>query len=311
MIYNNYLYASTFSGRDTVGDADKVLMRSMLYRRLYNIAINNFEWKGLPEPLQSRQVERILFSYGTAVFCKGDKDFKWAVLPCAFQGDLNLYYEPTDWTVYGYKFNEPVNDSNGVYIRNNLDLSPSYIDILWYVRKIAEVQDTIDMQLQLHKVPTIFSGTKDQQLTLKNFFKKKKECVPCIVVDDELDIKKLTVNNANIPYIIDKLEAYKETLMNEVLTLYSFNNANFEKQERLLVDEVNANNEAIEYGYAQAMLDCRKEAAEKMSELYGSEISVTIRRNKTKNEEFYEARSITKESEVTEDEYSGSDNDSE
>jgi hypothetical protein len=286
--FNNYLFSGCYYGKnDKLSEREKLYMRTMIFRRLYNLAIDSFEWKNLPEPLESRQIERVLFSYGTACFAKGNKTFSYAVLPCAFVGDLNLYYEPTAWQIIGYQFNEFVTEDNAVYIRNNLDMSPTYIDMLWYTQKYCEVQDAIDMQLQLAKVPTVFKGTEKQVLAMKNFFKQKDTATPAIFVDETFNTDGIEVLNANVPYIIDKLTLYKTNLWNEVLTLLGYNNADNEKRERLLVDEVNANNEQIEYGYIQCMLETRKEAVKQINAKFGLNIEVNIRRNRGKPQDFY------------------------
>lgn len=54
------------------------------------------------------------------------------------------------------------------------------------------------------------------------------------------------------------------------------NNENYEKKERMIRDEVNANNQLIQYNFNVA-LETRQEALEKVNKMFGT--NITIERN--------------------------------
>ena len=64
----------------------------------------------------------------------------------------------------------------------------------------------------------------------------------------------------------------KFELEREILTFFGLNN-NFEKKERLLVDEVNSNNEFISSN-VDIMLKCREDFCKEVNEMFGLNISV-------------------------------------
>ena len=68
-------------------------------------------------------------------------------------------------------------------------------------------------------------------------------------------------------YIVDKLQEEKQTIVNEFLNEIGINNANFEKKERLLVDEVNANNDEISLNMKYAR-DNIKECVERVNKMF-------------------------------------------
>ena len=71
---------------------------------------------------------------------------------------------------------------------------------------------------------------------------------------------------------------------NELLTWLGINNTQMEKRERLLTDEINANNELImDSVYSQLQL--RTEAAKKINEMFGTNISVSFLNFKLQEEE--------------------------
>jgi hypothetical protein len=60
------------------------------------------------------------------------------------------------------------------------------------------------------------------------------------------------------------------------MTFLGINNANMNKRERLVDDEVQANNEQIMYS-ADVMLKARERACKRINEIFGLNISVELR----------------------------------
>ena len=94
---------------------------------------------------------------------------------------------------------------------------------------------------------------------------------------------KIEVITLNTPYIADKLNEYKYELEREILSFHGLNN-NFEKKERLLVDEVNSNNDFIdrnvELMYWQRLLAC-----EQMNKKFGWNVKVINLNEEAKEEQ--------------------------
>ena len=85
----------------------------------------------------------------------------------------------------------------------------------------------------------------------------------------------IEVAQLNAPFVADKLQQHKNNLMCELLTLLGLNNtaSNNMKKERLLVDEVNVNNDEIKM-YLDIELACREYAVKKVNEKFGLNITV-------------------------------------
>ena len=72
------------------------------------------------------------------------------------------------------------------------------------------------------------------------------------------------------------MQTQKLNVWNECLTTLGINNANTEKRERLITDEVEANNEMIEI-CSDVMLKAREEACKRINNMFGLNIKVRRR----------------------------------
>ena len=90
------------------------------------------------------------------------------------------------------------------------------------------------------------------------------------------NISTSAVLDTSSPYILDKLQQQKTDLKNELLTYLGINNNNNIKKERMIVDEVNANNEYTSINL-DLMYDLREKACKEINEKFGLNISVKKR----------------------------------
>ena len=97
---------------------------------------------------------------------------------------------------------------------------------------------------------------------------EKKTLASTISKDDVLD--------TSAPFLLDKLQNYKNEMRSELLTFLGINNNNIVKKERLITDEVNANNELISI-MIDLMFDLRKKACDEINKMYGLNINVEKR----------------------------------
>ena len=93
-----------------------------------------------------------------------------------------------------------------------------------------------------------------------------------------MDTDNITVLNTTSPIVFDKLQIQKTNILNECLTFLGINNANTDKRERLVTNEVDSNNEMIQIN-SDVMLETRKQACEEINKMFGLNISVERRAN--------------------------------
>lgn len=115
----------------------------------------------------------------------------------------------------------------------------------FYVDKITEIEQAINIQVFTHKLPRLVTVSPEDKTRVNEIVNaiENGEHSLFIDVNDWQAIKNVLESGGN--YIIDKLYNYKVALENELLTILGIDNAGLEKRERKIVDEVNANNEII------------------------------------------------------------------
>jgi hypothetical protein len=92
--------------------------------------------------------------------------------------------------------------------------------------------------------------------------------MPFIFGNKDFNIKgKINAVNTQSPYLVDKLDLHKQRLWNEVMTLLGIKNSNTDKKERLIVDEVNSNNQLVGY-YLNTWLKAREVAKNEINEMF-------------------------------------------
>lgn len=259
---------------------------NLLYRRFTLIALNNFEWINLPPTIKPRYIETALFYNGACAFTYDNK-YGYIALPVATTGKLDLYFEPESWNVIGNSFTKGFNRDNSVLMRNNRFCIPSEYDVRHYAEKIADVQRTMDTNVALHKMPWIIKGTSKEVLTMKTIFQKISENEPAVYVDDNVNPNMFQAVTTNTPFIIDKLDAYKQRLTSEFYELYGYPTTQTEKNERLTMTESQVKVEFSDSGYVGTMFEYRKQACEEINKMYGLNIDVKIQRYREKSEDYY------------------------
>lgn len=247
------------------------------YYRLMLIARSVFKWNNLPNGIDERWIERYLFLDGACMFFQDD-DLGFMVAKVSSAGNLNAYDEPvtirpiaTNYTGRDYTTNE-----DAFIIRNNDLMIPTRPTVELYAMRLADISRTIDVNVHAQKTPTLILCTDKQKMTLKNVYKQWSGNEPVIFGDKQLDIEGVKVLKTDAPVVFPQLQIQKHAYWNECMTFLGIDNANMDKRERLVDDEVNANNEQIEIS-CQTMLKARERACEQINKAFGLNISVEKR----------------------------------
>lgn len=255
--------------------------RADYFDRLKLLATSIFTWDGLDEiGGNSRFLENTLFEEGRACFVK-DPELGYLSIHVNPSDKLNVYNLPTKVNAWSLGYSKMYDFDDIVYIMNNEMQLPTRntIDLMSY--RLYETERTIDTNLTAMKTPIVFEGSKDSILSLKNAWAQFNGNMPVMFTNNDFDLgKKMNAINTNAPYLIDKLEIHKHSIWNECLSYLGIDNANTDKKERLITDEVESNNELINY-YLNCFYKTRKKACDEINEkFFNGKEQVSIKLNK-------------------------------
>ena len=253
--------------------------------RLMELSISMFEWKNLPEGIDERFLEMVLFTDGHAVFFKDDELGDYLALQCLINGKLNVYRIPIKrraFAVNGYQ--KQLTDKDSVIIFNNMLHTNSWLDVKMFAKRLYNLDRIIDVNANAQKTPILIKGNEQQRLTLTNLYKEYDGNAPVIFADKSLDMNALQVLSTQAPYVADKIYQLKTQIWNEALTYLGISNVSFQKRERMVSDEVTrSQGGTIASRYSR--LNARIQACEQINKMFGLNIECDFREDYQLSEE--------------------------
>lgn len=246
------------------------------YSRLKMIALSVFEWEGLPETCNARFLEDCLFHYGSAIFVK-DPAMSYLNLKATPSDILNPYNEPLSYLAFSTGYSREYSTDDCVYIRNNYLEKSTDSTIIIFAEKLADIDVAIQVNIRAQKTPVLVRCDEKTRLSLEAVYNQYDGNKPVIFGAKSLQEKPLEVLKTDAPFVADRLREEKRAIWNEALEFLGLNtNPSDKKKERLLVNEVDSNNEQIDI-QAESMLLTRQAACEAINKKYGLNVSVKRR----------------------------------
>jgi hypothetical protein len=244
------------------------------YNLLYLMCINRFNWKKLPNNIDTDFIEKELANNGELAFIN-HKIYGYQICYC--MGDyLNMYGRPTKYLCWSVNniINDWFNVEDIVIIKNNKLSQTSHDFIRIYSSILGEIQKVKEVNLNALKTPIIIEGDEAQILTLKNMYAQYEGNIPVIFGKKGLDLEGLKVLKTDAPFLLDKLQQEKTEQFNECLTFMGINTTP-RKKERMITDEVNANNDMVNICLSM-FLNTRLKAIKDINEKFGLNIELEL-----------------------------------
>jgi hypothetical protein len=148
-----------------------------------------------------------------------------------------------------------------------------------YAAMLALCDNSIAVNLRNSKVSFIgFVSGKQQAATMQKMYDSIDKGIPAVYVKkDDISQDDIYYNHVKETYVANDLQLLKQSIIDEFLTEIGLNNANTSKRERLIVDEVNANNNEIKAN-VQHWLDNINDGLSRANSLFGLNLSVSLRK---------------------------------
>jgi hypothetical protein len=251
----------------------------MYYNRLKDYALSMFEWNGLPDTVSERFLEIVMYRDGRTVFFK-DPTLGFMTLPVTIGSSINAYEDPTKYIAYSVNYNQRELDPNeAVVIYNNYSRTAMRPIIEQFARRLAHVERAMDVNIQATKTPVLLLADESQRLTMLNAYQQYNGNEPFIFGNKTgFDKDAFRVLKTDAPLYVDKLMQYRHDLWNSAMTFLGIGNAKQDKRERLVSDEVAANDEQIQSSRF-VWLQSRQDACKQINEMFGLNVSCDFKLN--------------------------------
>ena len=243
---------------------------------MLNRSINMFKYHNLPDTLPAKELELLLQCHGYAVICKIN-DNLYAV-NAGLGGECDVYNNPTQAvvTVPYLKYNATLDIDTDCVVMNNDTMQAGLIPMyqkyctLLNENEITMLLVTINKRIQNYVSANDDSTVQSARRFLENVYAGKVGVIAEQRLFDSLKIANVGTNaGINLKDLFEYEQYLKASLYNEIGLSANFNM----KRERLTKAEVECNTDNL-YPLPDEMLSSRREALEKINEMFGTDITV-------------------------------------
>lgn len=279
-MYNEHLGRGAF--RFNPADSRVRAIQRILQRNMVELAVNRFKWSNLPDSVDPRFLELTLYRRGLIVFYYDERYSRYLAVQGNSVGNNNMQDNPTRFQTYGSNYISPGAlwavgaKPECVPIWSNYLRTPDHDIVEVYSGKIADLDRTIEINSISARRTKVLAVNENTQLSVENINRELDKGVGAIrtSVDPATGMIPVTALDLGVdPDSIIKLSMLRGRLWNEAMGLLGIDNANTEKRERVQAAEVEANEDQVATA-RWVNLNARKQAAAKINERYGMDITV-------------------------------------
>lgn len=253
-------------------------------RYLFQKVISVFEFEGLPEEWADNYFKYVLFGYGVIAVIYTDK-YGVICQDCGLSG-FDVFYQPTRCIIA----NPHLPGLKEFKIHENCEiikLQPDYGSVMDLVTTYADLMalalETTGANLLNSKLSYVFfAENKTAAESFKKLYDRVASGEPMAVIDKNLLMEdgtpawQIFTQNVGQNYITDKLLNDMKTLEDQFNTVIGVPNANTQKRERMITDEVNANNVDTQCR-VNLWLETMNKDIEQVNRMFGTDIKVKYR----------------------------------
>lgn len=253
-------------------------------RYLFQKVISVFEFEGLPQEWADNYFKYVLFGYGVIAVIYTDK-YGVICQDCGLSG-FDVFYQPTRCVIA----NPHLPGLKEFKIHENCEiikLQPDYGSVMDLVTTYADLMalalETTGANLLNSKLSYVFfAENKTAAESFKKLYDRVASGEPMAVIDKNLMLEdgspawQMFTQNVGQNYITDRLLNDMKTLEDQFNTVIGVPNANTQKRERMITDEVNANNVDTQCR-VNLWLETMNKDIEQVNKMFGTDIKVKYR----------------------------------
>lgn len=248
--------------------------------QLESLALSRFKWNNLPDSVDERFLERTLVIEGQAVFFT--LGGKLRATKVQLGGAYDMYFNPTDYTAIGdnNNFRYKIPEGEGVVAWDSMTRKRKYDALYEWSNELAEIDELIRVNRLQQRNMVILSGPEEKQSDLSALARdlQMNESTRITIGnlnDHGMEIKAI---NTGIEYKQDAFHADRTSTLNLIYSYLGIEHIPFEKSERLVSGEASIASDMVARMREDSLVP-RQQAADKVNDLFGTDISVEWRRD--------------------------------
>ena len=255
-----------------------------------NICLSQFEWE-LPGTINPLYLEQALLFEGK-VGVANDPDYGIIALRCAPSDVYNIYGDYAQLTLYGNSYPSKTFNAymagadnslaNAVLGRDNSCMYPYFNNVVMLADRLSDAMRSIDVSMYLSCFPFIIGCDESEKKSFEDAVNKIRKKQLAIIGTKMFNAESFKLANTgfNPSILAAQWDSYNkmENQGRQMLGIQSNNQP--DKSERLIVDEVNSNNQITHMSIGFRLRE-RELLCERCNEIFGTSMSVKLREGYT------------------------------
>lgn len=259
----------------------KQLVRDDYLIDMRELVVNSFRWT-LPDYVDQRFIETTLFYRGLIVAYVDPNNDHLMILPGAPAGQEDTQRDPTAFVIQPYgrsSFTLPASEC--VPIWGSSSRIPKAVQCGLYADRLAELDISTDIVVVNSRTPVLLVADDMTRTSVANAYRMIQQGEPYLAgVRNEATLE--TIADKIVPIdmgvktaALSDLQIAKTRVFNEAMTRLGIDNSNQDKKERLVADEVNANDNQITQ-FRNIYLKARQRACELINAKGWTDVPVDV-----------------------------------
>lgn len=215
----------------------------MYLRQLLTLAENVFEFENMPDFIDTSYLNKTLLRKGSIAFFK-DEVLGLIALPYRNIGTLDVYGRPKNIVAISQNgYQRTLKQGEYVIMYDNNGRYPLFLDIQQYAERIAYSTRTADINIAQQKTPRVWKVPAEKEKSFKDMINNVDGFADSVAGYEDIGmLDDISMVLAPAPYVADKIDEHKFKDWSEFLRLIGISNLSMQKRERLITDEIQAQN---------------------------------------------------------------------
>lgn len=236
-------------------DKKKLQGYSLRYlKEFVDIGTSMFVEENLPKNITSEIIENALMFRNRLCWYQNDGFGEEPIL-CQYvsEGNFDIYCKPkyvTIMSLMGVTLALNVKYEDIILVRDNVLDIPPFLILDDIINRIKHIEDTLDVNMQLLRMPMIFSCDKKSVTQYKQLFKAIENCEPFVLANNDFakdSTNSIPINLPVLPKDIYEIYDKYRNLGKESIGI----SATIEKASRVQAAEVEAQNDYVNFVYEE------------------------------------------------------------